>query len=96
MSKFVERITDVELGAKGRGDASTIYKAKKKKRKVSGWLKPMEKRDRRIAEATVAFGNELLSRHERSNKKRRNGWLRDAPLNVLRAQRKAIKKLIKV
>lgn len=93
MSKFVERITAVGLG--NWGQSTTIYKSKKKKRKVSGWLKPIEKRQRHMIEAAATFGNVLLARHNRSNRKRRNGWLRDAPLNLMRAQRKAFKKLFK-
>jgi hypothetical protein len=90
MAKFVERITAVSLGG---GEAETVYTASKPKRKVSRWLKPLEKGHRRMLKALVAYGAELEGRHERSNRKRRNGWLRDAPLNMLRAQREAAKKL---
>jgi hypothetical protein len=90
MAKFVARITAVSLED---GQAQTVFDGSKSKRKVSRWLRPMEKGHRRLLEALATFGATLEERHERSNKKRRNGWLRDAPLNLMRAQRKATKKL---
>ncbi len=90
MAKFVARITAVSLE---EGQSQTVYEAPKAKRKVSRWLKPMEKGQRRMLTALAAFGNTLTQRHERSNRKRKNGWLRDAPMNMMRAQRKAAKKL---
>lgn len=95
MAAFVQRVTIVNLDTPG--DAEVLYKSKKKKRrrKVSGFLKPMAKRDRRMAKAAKAFSDEWLSRMDRSNNKRKNGWMRDAPVNMLRAQRKASKKLFK-
>jgi hypothetical protein len=90
MAKFVARITAVSLD---EGQSQTVYVAPKSKRKVSRWLKPLEKGHRRLLTALAAFGNTLERRHERSNRKRRNGWLRDAPMNMMRAERKAAKKL---
>ena len=51
--------------------------------------------DRRWAKAAKVYGAEVLRRHEKSSRKRRNGWLRDRGVNVLRAQRKAVKRLTK-
>jgi hypothetical protein len=94
MAAFVQRVTLVNLDVPG--DTETVQKSKrKKKRKVSGFLKPMAKRDRRMARASKAFSDEWLSRMDRSNRKRRNGWLRDAPVNLMRANRKATKRLFK-
>ena len=93
MAKFLQRITMVDLT--GRQAPTRIYKAKRKKRKVSRWLKPLERRDRRLGEAMKAFGGEIVKRHKRSGRKRRNGWLRDGNVNVFKAHRKAVKKLRK-
>ena len=90
MAKFVARITAVPLED---GQPQRVYEASKSKRKVSRWLRPMEKGHRRLLAALAAWGTTLEDRHARSNRKRKNGWLRDAPVNVLRAQRKAAKKL---
>jgi hypothetical protein len=90
MAKFVARITAVSLED---GQAQTVFDGGKTKRKVSRWLRPMEKGHRRWLEALASFGADLQDRHERSNRKRKNGWLRDATVNVMHAQRKATKKL---
>ena len=88
---FVKRI--IELNADG---AQRVYgRKKKKKRKVSKWMKPMERASRRSLEANQRFFDTLLSRQNRSNRKRRDGWIRDMPLNMARAQRKGLKKLLK-
>lgn len=92
MAEFVRRITIV--GSEGRQEARTVFK--KKKRKVSKWLRPMERRTRKMIEAQQTVLDELLDRHNRSNRKRRDGWLRDAGLNTMRSQRKGLKKLRKV
>lgn len=93
MAKFVRRVTMVDLG--GERAPTTIYKAKRKRRKVARWLKPLERHDRRVGQAVQAFGSELVKRHKRSGSKRRNGWLRDGNVNVFKAHRKAVKKLRK-
>ena len=93
MARFLQRITAVSLDG---NQSSTVYKKKKKKkRKVSKWLKPAEKMQRRRTNAIKAFGKELSYRHKRSNRKRRNGFMRDGGLNMARASRKGMKKLFK-
>lgn len=94
MAKLIARITVVSVDP-GRQDSKVIYKAKKSKRKVSRWLRPLERWQRRSLEAQQAYNDELLDRHNRSNRKRRNGFLRDGVLNFSRAQRKAMKRLRK-
>ncbi len=93
MAGFVRRVTVVRPA---EGTAEVVYKDKpKKKKKISRWLKRRERRDLRMAEAIQVFGEELSSRHEKSNKKRRNGFIRDRGLNVRLANRKALKQLLK-
>ena len=86
---FAKRITIV--GAEG--GHQRVYKKKKKKRKVSKWLKPAEKRQRRMLRGNKAYTDELFRRHKRSNRKRRNGFMRDGSLNQMRAMRKGMKKM---
>lgn len=92
MARFVQRITVVSADG---GASRTVFKEERKKRKVSRWLKPRERADRKVALAMKAFSDEWLRRHDRSNRKRRNGWMRDGGLNLMRANRKAWKKLRK-
>jgi hypothetical protein len=88
MAALYSRITVV------RPDGSdTLYKKRRKKRRISPWLRPIERAARRSMRAKSTFQSELLRRHNRSNRKRRNGWLRDIGINMLRAQGKAMKKL---
>lgn len=94
MGKFIARITVVNLEA-GQSSAKTIYKSKKSKSKLSRWVRPLERAQRRVLEAQQTFSEELLARHRRSNRKRRDGYLRDGGLNLMRAQRKALKRLRK-
>lgn len=94
MAKFIARITAIHLEA-GQQTSRTIYKSKKGKRKVSRWVQPLERAQRRVLEAQQVFGEELLARHKRSNRKRSNGFLRDGGMNLMRAQRKAMKRLRK-
>ena len=49
--KLVERITVVQ----SNGATQTIYKKKKKKRKVSAWARPLERAERAILEAQATF-----------------------------------------
>ncbi len=95
MAGIVRRITVVSMGT-GETDSvgRAVYKRKRKrKRKVSKWLRPLEKMIRRSRRADQTFATEALKRHDRSNRKRRNGFIRDAPLNILQAARKRNKKL---
>jgi hypothetical protein len=95
MARFIARITVVTPGA-GSPGTRVIYEPKKKKRKLSRWAKPLERMQRRLLEAQQVFTDELLARNQRSNRKRRNGFLRDGSLNTLRAHRKAFKRLKKL
>ncbi len=92
MAKFVERITVVALDGPP-GAAKTLFKSKSKRRKLSTWAKPLERLQRKLLTAHQTFFGEALSRHNRSNRKRRDGWLRDGMNNLMRAQQKATKKL---
>lgn len=95
MDKIVRRITVIQLNGKGaEAGAETVYKKKGKKRKSSKGLSPLEKVARRVLKARKVFADEMLDRHERESRKRKDGWLREAPRINLKAGRKAFKKLL--
>lgn len=89
MNKLVKRVTVVQRG----GDtphAITVYKSAQKGRgNVSMLTRPLERAARRLVKAEIIFGQEILRRHDASNRKRRDGWLLEAPKNVLESGRKA-------
>ncbi len=91
LSNKVERITRLHVDEHGAHSTIVVYKSKSRK-KGSKVLRPMEKGVRRLAKAHAAFSDSYLARHERS-KKKKDGWLRDFGVNVLRASSKAHKQL---
>ena len=101
LPKSVKRITILkDSSSKGEGDGSSdtstavVIKPKRKKRKHSkGLIKSWERLARRSADANQRAYDDYASRHERSNRKRRDGWLRDYSYNWMRAQREGGKKL---
>jgi hypothetical protein len=91
-SKPVQKVIGLEPDPLGRLRPFRIYSKKaKKKRKVSWVLRPHERTLRRYAEAEATFVNDYLRRHNKSSKKKRNGYLRDLSDNTDKAYRKAMK-----
>ncbi len=66
---------------------------RQKRKKLSKGTRVFEKLTRGLARANIRGGNEYLYRHRRSNRKRRDGWLRDLSENLMRGNRKGRKKL---
>jgi hypothetical protein len=96
LPKSIKRITILSAPS-GEGDSGggryVVKKKKKKKKKQSkGLTKIFERVARRGAEANKSTNNTYLSRHRRSNRKRRDGWLRDFNYNWSRSSRKGGKK----
>ena len=88
-SKFVERVTVIS-GGEGGFASDEVYRLKNgKRRRLSRWAKPVERLYRKSLQAQNVFGSVLLDRSSRSNRKRRNGFLRDGLVNTVRAHRKA-------
>jgi hypothetical protein len=70
-----------------------IFKKGRKKKKSTAMFKPVEQMTRSIAEAADSATSTYLARHKQSNRKRKDGWIRDIPMNVLRASNKAAKEI---
>ncbi|HCH65715.1 MAG: hypothetical protein CL927_15350 [Deltaproteobacteria bacterium] len=100
MIKGVRKITVFAPNENGGIDVVAKYgkgKGKGKgRRRRSRMLKVPERNMRKVNEAARAFIDELDTRHERSTRKKKDGWLRDSPKNVMKANRKALKKLQKM
>jgi hypothetical protein len=90
----VARITIVRTDDQANTMPSVIYrKGKKKEKKGSPGLRVLEKIARRVVTAQNVGTENLLEHHKASNRKKRDGWIRDLPKNFARARTKTIKKL---
>lgn len=88
MGELIRRITVIQRGGE-HPDSVTVYRQPRKRRKVSVLARPLERVARRLVRAQVVFGQEMLRRHDRANRRRRDGWLVEAPAIVLESGRKA-------
>jgi hypothetical protein len=91
LPKFIKRITILkkEEGSPLDAEQLMVVKPRRKRRKRSrGLVRVWERLARRSAKAESKTADTYLERHNRSNRKRRDGWLRDYSYNVLRARRK--------
>jgi hypothetical protein len=85
----VTRVTVIQHKGDKR-EASTVYKkGEKGRRKVSIWTRPLERAARRLVKAQIIFGQEVLRRHDEANRRRRDGWLREAPSIIAESSRRA-------
>ena len=73
----------------------TVYRVKSRSqaRSEAPAVETLGRLQRRLARAQGVFADNYLVRHERSRRKKRNGWIRDEPYNFLRALSKASRKL---
>jgi Family of unknown function (DUF6312) len=79
----------LEIGRRRRRSRGSV-----RRRRVSRALRPQERATRRMIRAVEVGARELLRRHDRSTRRRRNGFIRDYSRNVARAQEKAMDVLI--
>jgi hypothetical protein len=93
LSKSVKRITVLQRDANGNASPVVVFKRKRNKKNGSKMLRPVERVMRSLAETGDAATGTYLRRHKKSNRKRKDGWVRDVPGNYVKAGRKGIKEL---
>jgi hypothetical protein len=93
LSKSVRRVTVLHHDAAGVVTPATIFKRGRNKKKGRKLLRPLEKAVRMAAEAGDTATGTYLRRHKKSNRKRRDGWVRDTAANLVGAGRKALKQV---
>ena len=94
-SGSVRRIVQLRReGADGSLVPIELYRrAESGRKKGSALVRPLKRAVRRLAKAQEAAAATYLERHDRSNTKRRDGWLVNMNNNVWRASRKGGKAL---
>jgi len=70
------------------GSRQISGKTKRKKKKQAAALKPLEKNVRSVAKSLDKATKEYFTRHDRSNSKKKNGWIRDYTKNMNKAMSK--------
>lgn len=89
MDKLVKRITAVGRSPDGTESVVVYRNPRGKSRKLSKLGQPLEKAARRLLRADNVLTSEALRLHDRSNSRRKDGWLMDGPINIIKAHRKA-------
>ena len=93
-AKSIRRIAVIQNCPQGGTTRTVVFSKKRQKRKKqSVGFASVERVVRRLSEANTDFGTDYLRRHKRSNRKKRDGWMRDLGNNVFRARRKSGKRL---
>jgi len=90
-SKGVRKVISVETASDGTRTVTTMYRKRKPKKRSN--FGAVEKIARSAGAGVKTLGEEYLTRHDKSNREKSDGWFRDLPYNVYRATRKATKKL---
>ena len=91
LSKQIRTITMFERDAAGALRPVVVFNRRRKKKKQARSLRPVERLVRTMSDGNDRFTQTYARRHRRSNRKSRDGWLRDLPLNLSRAATKGIK-----
>jgi hypothetical protein len=96
LNRAVKRITVLKKDdATGKFTAVAVYRQGGRKKKRTRGLRLIEKVVRRLSRAQATAAGAYSARHNRSNRKKRDGWLKDLIPNVVKSQRKGIKILRK-
>jgi len=94
--KAVRAIVALYDQADGSVTSAVLFSRKRRRRKkASDNLRFLEKAVRRVADAQQGFHETYREGHDKSNAKKRDGWVGDLPRNIERASRKAQKLLTK-
>jgi hypothetical protein len=89
VSKSIRRIAVLQRDPSGRLVPVVVYRRDRSTKKGTRGFKIFERATRRIVEAQRSVADSYLSRHDKSNVKRRDGWIRDLPFNLVRSGEKA-------
>jgi hypothetical protein len=96
LNRAVKRLTILRKDtATGKFAPVSEFRQGRKRKKRSPGLRMIEKVVRRLSRAQATAAAVYSERHERSNRKKKDGWLKNLIPNVVKAQRKGVKILRK-
>jgi hypothetical protein len=90
--KGIKRIIIPASATVAGGEAIKIKSKRRKRKKQSKGFKFLEKLTRRSARGQNGIYDQYLKRHKRSNRKKKNGWIKDLNKNTFNALRKGPKR----
>jgi hypothetical protein len=93
LSKSVRRVTVLQRDASGAVSPVVVFRRERKTKKQTAFIKPFEQFGRSVVKVSDTATGEYLRRHKKSNRKHRDGWIRDAATNLVHANAKGAKKL---
>jgi len=97
VDRAVRRITIVNFMPSGGSTTTQLHVGRRRRRRssrVSRRLRPQERFTRRVMRALSDGARTYLRYHERSNRRSRNGWVRDFNRNLARAEERALDTLV--
>ena len=94
LPKSVRRIVRLQPDSSGALTPVTLYeKSSTDRKKGSRLFRPVENAVRDLTDAVAKSADAYAGRHRSSNRKRKDGWLRDLNTNMTRAAEKGAKRL---
>lgn len=87
----VRSITVLKKDENGDLRRTAVIRNAPRKKKGTKALRPIEKFIRKLGRAQATAVSEYNARHDRSNKKKKNGWLRDLVPNLMKTRKRASK-----
>jgi Family of unknown function (DUF6312) len=85
LSKIASRVILLQTNPAGDVVPVTLFQKNRKKKKSTRGLRGAEVVTKRMADALTASADSFASRFRKSRQRKRDGWLRDMPRNVLEA-----------
>ena len=87
----LKRVIVVEKDSSGEFTSRKIYDSDDRStKKGTAGLNQVEKVVQRLISSHQAFVDEYLDLHNKSNRKKKDGWVRDFPYNIVKANEEAI------
>jgi hypothetical protein len=93
LGKAIRRVTLIKSNDSNLAMPLVVHRRKRKRKKQSKILRPIEKLTRRLADAELAAVKTYADGHRRANRRKKNGWARKLTTNLRRARKKFWRKL---